>query len=195
MLITGIEQNNAWHYFQPGLLIDLSYKGFFIQTNQRRSAAILLGLEFGYQLLVKEHWQIDIIGKGYMTGYVPADLIEYQDADPSLYTGLEEREYAGGIALRYSHFFDNALFTIDFARAQAEEDVNDLIIDSFYSYLLPYRNWDIYLGAGLTYYGKDLVDYYIGINPDEVTPSRPLYQSDGGFRAQLEVYALYPFIS
>jgi outer membrane scaffolding protein for murein synthesis (MipA/OmpV family) len=58
--------------------------------------------------------------------------------------------------------------------------------------LLPYRNWDIYLGAGLTYYEQSLVDYYIGINADEVTINRPLHSADSGFRAQLEVYAQYP---
>ncbi|WP_057830267.1 MipA/OmpV family protein [Colwellia sp. TT2012] len=192
VVLTGVEQTDAWQYFQLGLLIDLSYKGFFIQTNQRRSAAILLGLEFGYQLLIKEHWQVDIIAKAYMSGYVPTDLVLYQDADESLFSDLAERDYTRGIALRYSHYFDNALFTIDFARGQAEGKVTGIIVDSFYSYLWPYRNWDIYLGAGLTYYDEALMDYYIGINADEVAPNRPLYHSDGGFRAQLEVYAQYP---
>jgi|GEM_PF-647410 len=192
VLLDGVKQTELLHYFKPALLIDISYKGFFLQTNQRRSAALLLGAEFGYQLFVKENWQVDIIAKAYMPGYDPANLIEYQDADEKLYSGLKERDATLGVALRYSRYFDNAIFTIDVANAYADDDAKGLIVDSFYSYLLPYRNWDIYLGAGLTYYDQTLVDYYIGINPDEVTENRSLYTANSGFRAQLEVYAQYP---
>lgn len=192
VVLKSAEQTDFWHYFQPGLLVDISYKGFFLQTNQRRSATVLGGAEIGYQLLVKEDWQIDIIAKGYLSGYTPSNLIENYDADDALYSGLSERNDTGGIALRYSRYFDNAIFTIDVAAAHAESDITGLIVDSFYSYLLPYRNWDIYFGAGLTYYDQDLVDYYIGINPDEVTPNRTLYTADDGFRGQLEIYAQYP---
>jgi len=192
VLLDSVEQTELLHYFKPALLIDISYKGFFLQTNQRRSAALLLGAEFGYQLFVKENWQVDIIAKAYMPGYDPADLIEYQDADEKLFSGLEERDATLGVALRYSRYFDDSIFTIDIARAYADDDANGLIVDSFYSYLLLYRNWDIYLGAGLTYYDQALVDYYIGITPDEVTENRSLYTADSGFRAQLEVYAQYP---
>jgi outer membrane scaffolding protein for murein synthesis (MipA/OmpV family) len=195
VLLTGVEQTDPWHFFQPGLLVDISYKGFFLQTNQRRSATILGGAEFGYQLLVKDDWQIDIIAKGYMPGYVPSDLIEYQDADKELFSDLSERDDTTGVGLRYSRYFDNAIFTIDVAAGHAESDITGLIIDSFYSYLLPYRNWDIYLGAGLTYYDQALVDYYIGVNESEATKTRPQYTASNGFRGQLEVYAQYPLSS
>jgi len=192
VVLESVSQTELLHYIKLGLLIDISYKGFFLQSNQRRAATLLGGAEFGYQLLVKENWQLDLIAKSYMPGYAPSDLIKYSDADETLYSGLEEREATGGVALRYSHYFDNSLFTLDFATAHAEGDITGLIVDSFYSYLLPYRNWDIYLGAGLTYYDQALVDYYYGINPDEVTESRPLYTADAGFKGQLEVYAQYP---
>jgi len=190
--LKGVHQTNILQYFRPAMLIDISYKGFFLQTNQRRSVAVLGGAEFGYQLLVKDNWQIDVIAKGYMFGYDPNVLIDDSGADKDLFSGLKERENTGGVALRYSRYFDNAIFSIDFAHAHAEEDATGLIVDSFYSYLLPYRNWDIYFGGGITYYDQDLIDYYIGINPDEVTANRPLYTADSGFRAQLEVYAQYP---
>ena len=107
------------------------------------------------------------------------------------------RNPTGGIALRYSHFFDNAVFYVDLAAARAlgndnRDGARGIIVDSFYSYLLPYRNWDFYLGAGLTYYEQALVDYYIGVDASEVTNSRSLYEASGGFRGQLEVYAQYP---
>ncbi len=195
ILLVDVEQTQPWDYFQLGLLLDISYKGFFIQTNSRRSSIAIGGGEFGYQITVQDNWQLDVILKAYMNGYDPVEILKEQDI--AELSGLDEREFTGGLALRYSHFFDDAIFYIDFATARAIEngqgsDATGLIIDSFYSYLIPYRNWDIYLGAGLTYYEQALVDYYIGIDADEVNSSRPLYNADSSFRAQLEIYAQYP---
>jgi len=196
-IIAGIEQSELLHYFMPGILVDISYKGFFLQSNQRRSNALLGGTEFGYQLFVEDKWQLDLITKAYLQGYDSDSLIEYGGGDDELLAGLREREGTGGIALRYSHFFKESLFSIDFAYGSAGDDVNGkhvggIIIDSFYSYLLPYRNWDIYLGGGLTYFSQDIVDYYIGVSPEESTDNRAAHTAKGGFRGQLEVYAQYP---
>lgn len=196
-IIADIKQTQVWDYFQLGLLLDISYKGFFLQTNSRRSSTVFGGGEFGYQITVQNDWQLDVIAKGYIQGYSPVSIIKDQKQSIPQLTGLADREPTGGIALRYSRFFENAVFYVDLATARAignddRKAANGMIIDSFYSYLLPYRNWDIYLGAGLTYYEQELVDYYIGVDADEVTSHRSLYEADGGFRGQLEVYAQYP---
>ena len=151
----------------------------------------------GYQITAHKNWKLDVILKAYIAGFDPVEIIKDKDKDIPQLSGLNERKPTGGLALRYSYFFDNAIFYIDVATASVgEKEQNNrasgLIIDSFYSYLLPYRNWDIYLGAGLTYYDKDLMDYYIGINADEVTSSRQLYSANHTIRAQLEVYAQHP---
>jgi len=197
VLLAGVKKTDPWDYFQLGLLLDMSYKGFFLQTNSRRSSTVIGGGELGYQLTVQEKWQLDIIIKAYLNGYYPTEIIDAQKEDIPQLSGLSDRNVTGGIALRYSHFFENSLFYIDLATARAitedeGKDSTGVIIDSFYSYLLPYRNWDIYFGAGLTYYDQAIVDYYIGINENEANDSRPLYEADGGFRGQLEVYAQYP---
>ena len=196
-IIAGIEQKKLSHYFMPGVLIDISYKGFFLQTNQRRSSVLLGGTEFGYQLIVENDWQVDLIAKAYMPGYDFELLIESGAGDNELLAGLKERQGTGGVAIRYSKYLKNSLFLIDLAYASAGDDVNGnlvggLIIDSFYSYLLPYKNWDIYLGAGLTYFDQNIVNYYIGVGSNEVTDNRPEYTAKGGFRSQAEVYAQYP---
>jgi outer membrane scaffolding protein for murein synthesis (MipA/OmpV family) len=196
-IIAGIKQEDLLDYFMPGILVDLSYKGFFLQSNQRRSYALLGGTELGYQLIVEDNWQFDLIGKAYMQGYDSASLIEYGGGDENLLVGLREREATAGIALRYSYYFEDALFSLDIASAHSGDDefgdhVSGLIIDSFYSYLLPYRNWDIYLGAGLTYFSQDIVDYYIGVSADETTDFRAEYTAKDGVRAQFEVYVQYP---
>jgi len=197
VLLVNVEQTELWDYFQLGLMLDISYKGFFLQTNSRRSSTVIGGSEFGYQITVQDNWQLDVILKAYIEGYDPSEIIEYQEEDIPQLAGLSERNTTGGIALRYSHFFDDAIFYIDLAMASPGENhkgehTSGLIVDSFYSYLLPYRNWDIYLGAGLTYYEQTLIDYYTGIDAEEVTSNRPLYNAESSFRAQLEVYAQYP---
>tara|TARA_R100001377_G_scaffold51707_1_gene30262 strand:- start:2699 stop:3655 length:957 start_codon:yes stop_codon:yes gene_type:complete len=196
-IIAGIEQEKLSDYLLPGLLVDISYKGFYLQSNQRRSHVLLGGTELGYQLFIEENWQLDLILKAYMQGYDSESLIEYGGGDPELLVGLKEREVTIGAAIRYSQYFEDALFRIDFAYGSSGEDENEhhvggLIIDSFYSYLLPYKNWDIYLGAGLSYFSQDIINYYIGVSPDEVLATRPEYTADAGFRAQAEVYAQYP---
>lgn len=196
-LLKGVEQSDFSHFLQLGLYVDLSYKGFFLQTNERRSSAVLDSAEFGYQLTVQEDWQLDLIVKAYLPGFDPDGLIDYANASPALFEGLKERDATGGIALRYSHFFDDAIFYVDVAQThsgldQYSDDVTGIIVDSFYSYLLPYRNWDIYLGAGLTYYEDDIVNYYFGIESDEVNAFRPDFEADSAFRAQFEIYAQYP---
>jgi len=195
IILTDVEQTQPWDYFQLGLLLDVSYKGFFLQTNSRRSSTVLGVGELGYQITVQDNWQLDVILKAYINGYDPVEILKEQDI-PQL-SGLDKREFTGGLALRYSYFFDDAVFYIDIATARALDNDQDgnatgMIVDSFYSHIIPYRNWDIYLGAGLTYYDQALIDYYIGIDADEVTSSRPLYNADSSFRAQLEVYAQYP---
>ena len=102
-IIVGIEQDELLHYFMPGLLVDISYKGFFLQTNQRRSNVLLGCTEFGYQLIVEDNWQLDLIAKAYMQGYDSDSLIEYGGGDEELLAGLRERQATGGVAVRYSY--------------------------------------------------------------------------------------------
>lgn len=197
IILADVKQTKFLDFLELGLLLDISYNGFFLQTNSRRSSTTIGGGEFGYQITVQKDWQLDVILKAYLEGYDPEEIIKHQDQSIPQLNGLEQRYPTGGLALRYSRFFDQAIFYIDFATARAlgndqDNSSSGLIIDSFYSYLLPYRNWDIYLGAGLTYYDQSLVDYYVGIDAHEVTSDRHLYEGKAAFRGQLEIYAQYP---
>lgn len=195
-IITGIEQEKPWHYMKPGLLVDLSYKGFFLQSNQRRTNLALGGIEFGYHIQEKEDWQLDILIKSYMEGFDSESLIEYGSGDDAL-KGLSKRDSIVGVALRYSYYTDDALLTLDIASAQAGDDENGnhvqgFIFDSFYSYLIQHRNWDIYVGGGFTYYSQNIMDYYIGVSSIEANENRAEFTADEGYRTQLELYAQHP---
>jgi len=190
--IKGDKQSEFEDYLHVSLLFDLYYKGFFMQSNHRRSSAATLGGEIGYELIVKESWELDIISKAYVPGYEPSDIIDNNDSDIPTLSGLEDRDYGRGIGVRYSHFYQNSVLSIDIASLAPLSKADGWVADIFYSHLVPYRNWDIYLGAGFTYYSADVTDYFVGVNTDEVSSVRPFYEPGSGYQAQLEIFAQHP---
>jgi len=191
-LLKGQDQEDAFDYVGASLLLDVYYKGFFIQSNHRRASGLLQGAEFGYQLKVTPDWELDIISKTYVSGYIPDDIIDNADKSIPTLTGLKERSAGEGIGLRYSRYHRNSVLSVDFVTLAPLSSANGWVIDVFYSYVLAYRNWDIYLSAGYTHYSQKVMDYYYGVNSSEVTAARPFHQSDSGNRLQLELFAQHP---
>ncbi|MEW6989242.1 MipA/OmpV family protein [Colwelliaceae bacterium 6441] len=191
-IIEEIDQEKFLHYLNISLLFDVYYKGFFIQSNHRRADTQILGAELGYQLTVKDEWALDIIYKTYVPGFIAEDIIEGSDKEKPILEGLKERDFGNGIGLRYSRFFDDSIFSVDVATLAPFTDVNGWVIDAFYSHTVPYRNWDIYLNAGMTYYSQGVIDYYTGIDASEVSPLREKYQGEHALRGQLEIFVQHP---
>jgi outer membrane protein len=190
--LKDVEQSEFEDYLDITLLFDLYYKGFFIQSNHRRSNAALLGGEIGYELIVEENWEIDIISKTYVPSYEPSEIIDNSNHEIPTLSGLKNRHSGEGIGLRYSRFYQNAVLSVDVASLIPLSRSKGWVADMFYSHLIPYRNWDIYLGAGLTYYSADVTDYFVGVNQDELTAVRPFYNPGSSYQAQLEVFAQHP---
>ena len=186
--LMGVEPSEFEDYLNISLLLDVYYKGFFIQSNHRRSDAVTLGGEIGYELIVEDNWELDIITKTYVQGYQPKELIKNSDSGIATLLGLQERDSGEGLGFRYSHFYDDAILSVDVAALITDGWVADI----FYSKLLPYRNWDIYLGAGLTHYSAQVTDYFVGVNKNEVSDMRSFYKPGSSYKAQLEVFARYP---
>jgi len=186
--LKGVKQSEFEDYLNVSLLLDLYYKGFFIQSNHRRSDAVTLGGEIGYELMVEDNWELDIIHKTYLTGYDPEILIKNSNHGIPTLAGLKERDFGQGLGVRYSHFYNDAILSVDIAALSTDGWVADI----FYSQLIPYRNWDIYLGAGFTHYSKNVTDYFVGVNRNEVSAARPFYSPGSSYKAQLEIFARYP---
>lgn len=191
-ILAGVEQDSVENFLDLSLLIDLYYRGFFIQSNHRRASSLNLGLEFGYQLMVNDEWELDIINKSYLSGYDPVYLWNTADEIPPLFQNLSTRSSADGIGLRYSRYYENAELSVDLAALPPRSASGGWIANLYYTHLVPYRNWDIYFGAEATFFSDKVVDYYVGIDADEVLPIRPEYQADSGIKAQLEVFAQHP---
>jgi len=190
-ILTDVKQEEPRDFLAFSLLVDFYYKGFFLQSNDRRVEGLFQGGELGYQLLDKNDWALDIIAKPYLPGFMPDDIIKSKNKNIPSIEGLKDRNIGFGIGLRYSKYYDDAIFSFDLATLRPSTG-RGLLADLYYSHLILYRNWDIYLGAGLTLYSDSIIDYYVGIDHDEVTPTRARYKARSGFRSQLEIFARHP---
>jgi len=189
-MLADVEQEEPKDFLALALLIDFYYKGFFIQSNNRRVEGVFQG-ELGYQLIDKNDWALDIIAKPHLFGFDPDEIMKDQDKNIPSIEGLDEREIGFGIGLRYSKYFEDAIFSFDIANLEPVKG-KGWLADFYYSHLFLYRNWDIYAGAGFTYYSSAIVDYYLGIDHDEVTVNRAYYDAKSAFRGQLEIFARHP---
>lgn len=191
-LIIGVEQDDILDYGNISLLIDVYYEGFFIQSNHRKAALSRKGAEIGYQLVVTPKWELDIISKSYLAGYNPKAIIKDQHKSIPTLENLSNRNPAEGLGLRYSRYHRNSVLALDFSALAPLSSANGWIADAFYSYVLPYRNWDINLSVGYTFYSEKVMDYFYGVNSDEVSVMRPLHQAKSGYRVQFELFAQHP---
>ncbi len=189
-LLAGHDQEEVFDYFGAGILLDVYYKGFFIQSNHKRAS--LQGAELGYQLVVTPEWELDIISKTYIFGYQPDDIIDDADKPIPTLAGLSDRNAGEGVGLRYTRYHSNSSLSVDFATLAPLSDSNGWVVDVLYTYMLPYRNWDIYLSGGYTHYSEKVMDYFYGVNSSEVTPDRAYYEANAGYRVQLELFAQHP---
>lgn len=191
--LKGVEQTDAFDYLSLLLMIDLYYEGFFIQSNHHRSIGATQSAEIGYQLYVDDDWTLDIISKNYINGYDPEYLIENNKKNIPTLEGLNERDIGSAIALRYSYFNDDdSILSVDLAKIPEWESAKGWLIDIYYNELFIYKNWDIYIGGGATYYSNQVMNYYYGVSESEANDVREFYKPSAGFKATFEIYAQYP---
>ncbi|MDT0602928.1 MULTISPECIES: MipA/OmpV family protein [Thalassotalea] len=191
-IIKGVNQDNLGNYLNISILFDFYYKGFFIQSDHRRADTHNLGAEIGYQLIVEDDWELDVISKSYIGGFNPEEVIDIADKDIPILMGLKSRGTADGIGIRYTRFHDDSIFSFDIAALAPLSAADGWVMDAFYSHIVPYRNWDIYLNAGMTYYSDKVMNYYVGIDSEEVSPLREEFTAHHALRTQVEVFAQYP---
>lgn len=179
-----IEQEEFIDYVELIFSFDLYYKGFFIQSNRRRSNPA--EIDIGYQITSGDDWAFDVILKSYF------EDISQSDLDESNASHLTTRDNALGTALRYSKYFDNAQYTVEAATVNFDEGANGWAVESFYSHLIPYRNWDIYLGAGVTFFSANTVNYYVGIEESDAIGHLFAYRPGAAYELEAEAHAVYP---
>lgn len=191
----GIDPTDPDNMLSISLMLDVYYKGFFIQSNMRRSDGALGNAEIGYQIKVTPEWSFELIRQTFIGGI---DIDEYikrsnVDKEESILNNLATRDEASGIGFRYSKFIGADILSFDASYIPTIDSGNNLAFKVQYSHFIPYRNWSVFSNFGITYYSADVANYYIGIDTDEVTDKRPYYQTDSGaYEYELDIFAIYP---
>lgn len=192
--IIGANQEDEFDYLDMSILLDVYYRGFFIQSNRHRYSSYVNGGELGYELEVNESYEVDLIFKGYLPGF-SSDYAGFAGVDEGEIEGLEGIDSRYGIlhtGIRYMRYLENAVYWVDVAGDIFTDTHNGWVVDSFYSYILQRRNWDINLGVGASFFSSKMNSYYFSVEPEEAKESRPIYQVGSGYRLQAEVFFQRP---
>jgi outer membrane scaffolding protein for murein synthesis (MipA/OmpV family) len=191
-LIVGANQEETFDFFEISILLDIYYRGFFIQTNKHRYSSYVGGSEIGYELEVNENYEIDLISKVYLSGFSSTEAGLITDEQIEELQGVKAREYISNQGIRFMRYLENAVYWVDVAVDIFNDEHHGWVIDGFYSYILQKRNWDINLGAGASFFSSNMNNYYFSVQPEEATDSREVYRAGEGYRFQVEAFVQHP---
>jgi len=184
-LVPGLEKE-----LDQGLLLvltgDLRWGNFFIETPIHRSGSYIYSASIGYRFYQHQAHSWDFIASNYNI-WLPEN--KPSSASPQL-DGLATRYGDTVQSFRYQYQYRQHMFGveagIDLVRHRGA------IARLSYSYLLPWRNLDLYLNTAMTFESAKVVDYYYGVRPEEVRADRPQYSADAGVKNHLGITAIYP---
>jgi outer membrane protein len=186
-LVPGLDQEQE---INQGLLFvvtgELTWGNFFIETPMHRQGAHVYSASVGYRFYQQQQHSWDLISSNYNV-WIPDNKIS--SATPQL-TGLQIRNSDTLNSLRYQYQIKQHLIGVEAGFDLVSH--HGAIGRISYSYLLPWRNLDLYLNAALTFEPAKVVNYYYGVAPEEVTPERPLYRAGAGIKTHVGISAIYP---
>ncbi|WP_158965960.1 MipA/OmpV family protein [Paraglaciecola sp. L3A3] len=191
-MFIGAEQDQDLDFVNISILLDLYYKGFFIQTNKHRFGGYANGAEVGYELEVNDQYEIDLINKMYLPGFSSSYVGTIDTRDIPELEGIKDREFISSQGIRYMRYLSNSVYWIDLAANIFGDEHSGWVVDGFYSYILQKRNWDINLGVGASFYSSNMNNYYFSIKPEEATQIRTEYKPGAGYRLQIEAFVQRP---
>ncbi|GAA69547.1 MULTISPECIES: MipA/OmpV family protein [Pseudoalteromonas] len=184
--LVGIES------YDKGVELDLSlavsYDKFYLDFDHNQLSG---GLVIGYSLIDKFDWGLDILGTNTQAGFDEKGLGFYNHGVIKELQGIKKRNYDFDVGLRLSRRFENSQFSFEYLHDVSGAH-NGWVINSFFSHILPWRNWEFRSGVGLSAYSADFTNYYFGIDSDEATSLRPVYSSNASTSIIFEFHAEYP---
>ena len=197
-ILFGLDYSNRFllgdnsNEFQPALALtlDFEYYNFFMESGRKNRASAVLGRAYlGYHLWSDENNAVDIISGTYVGG------IERDDGDgdpiPEL-VNLKNRKADNSFGARYSYFDESYYFSTELVRDVFELSHKGWIVDSYIGGLSTVGNWDFGYGVGHTWYSSNTSSYYLGVEPEELTPALTTYTSGPSYSFNLEFSTRYP---
>ncbi|WP_316366107.1 MipA/OmpV family protein [Candidatus Thiodiazotropha sp. CDECU1] len=123
----------------------------------------------GYSVVKADEYNIDLVGRIRAMGLYPEDNDELEgldDRDPGFDVGVTARWQTGFGEL-------NAQLLADVSDTS---DGQEVILS--YAYPLKHGQWTLRPEMGVSWQSSDLNDYYFGVDADEATASRAVYEAD-----------------
>ncbi|MBT3014166.1 MAG: MipA/OmpV family protein [Candidatus Thiodiazotropha endolucinida] len=123
----------------------------------------------GYSVIKEDDYNIDLVGRVRAMGLYPDDNDELEgvdDRDPGFDLGITARWQTGFGEL-------NAQLLADVSDTS---DGQEVILS--YAYPLSYGQWRFRPELGVSWQSSDMTDYYFGVDADEATARRAVYEAD-----------------
>lgn len=170
------------------LNVALSYDNFYLDFDHNQLSG---GLVVGYSLVDKFDWGLDLLGTNTQAGFDEKGLGFYNKGVVDELAGIRSRKYDFDVGLRLTRRFENSQVSLEYLH-DVSGTHNGWVVNTFFSHILPWRNWEFRSGVGVSAYSKEFTNYYFGIEKSEVASNRPMYQTDIGTSLVFEFHAEYP---
>ena len=174
--------------FEPDIHLALSYEHFYLDYDQSQLSG---GLTIGYSVVDKFEWGLDLVGTNIQSGFDETGLAFYEEDVIEELAGIKSRNYDFDVGLRLSRRFDNSQISFEYLHDMSGAH-NGWVMNSFFSQIIPWRNWEFRSGIGLSAYSEDFTNYYFGITPSAANSNRPVYTPSTASSLIFEFHAEYP---
>lgn len=178
--------------YNDGLEVDLnlalSYDRFYLDIDHSQLSG---GVIIGYSIIEQFDWELDILGTNVQAGFDETGLDFYNTGTIDELAGIHSRKYDFNTGLRLARRFKNSQISFEYLHDISNAH-NGWVINSFFSHILAWKNWEFRTGVGLSAYSDDFTNYYFGIAADEATSARPIYNTGTSGSLIFEFHAEYP---
>ena len=147
--------------YDDGIELDLSlaisYENFYLDFDHNQLSG---GLVVGYSLIDKFDWGLDILGTNTQAGFDDKGLGFYNHGVIEELAGIKSRNYDFDAGLRLTRRFENSQISFEFLH-DITGTHNGWVFNTFFSHILPWRNWEFRSGVGISAYSGSFTNYYL----------------------------------
>lgn len=147
------------------------------------SAESFSGFQLGYNFYNNGWLSVDVLGAVTEVA-INDDLSE--DLEP-----LRNRDAGINLGFRATASRGDNMFQFEMFR-DISNDHGGHVLSSFAGRTWFYRNWNLHAIVGGRYWSEDVMDYVVGVRPDEANERFPVYRPPSGFALVAELGATYP---
>ncbi len=162
------------------------WNGLFIEATEVSSS----NLNLGYNAWNSEHWSFDLIGS-----QLNENIIDEDNHELKKFRGNNDELSTQGLdfllGFRATGYYENNIIQL-FLGQDISNTHDGMIgqIEAGRSWQI--RNWNIHTLLGYRYHSEEVINYYLGVKPEQATATIPEYNADAGSIVTLEFGVTYP---